>query len=206
MSDEPPVPLAETPKQITKEPILIEQENKKYFLNIEINDNFINFRINEEGVFPTIYFSRNLSIKDIQELHKSFYGLNSCQEFLEYIRELAVKEELIIKKNENNLSINFKVLYLLKTSSIEIFLNKEKVEINDTIKEICNEINLMRDKLKKLEESSENKEQPNILIEEMKNMQDLKKENQKLIEEIRILKEDINELKQIKDEFKLLMN
>jgi hypothetical protein len=126
MSDEPPVPIAETPKEITKEPILLEQENKKYFLIIEIIDNSIRFRVNEEGVFPTIYFSRNLSLKDIQELHKSFYGLNSCQEFLEYIRELAVKEELIIKKNDDNLSINFKVLYLLKTSNIEIILDLEK--------------------------------------------------------------------------------
>ena len=31
MSDEPPVPIAKTPKQVTKEPILIEQEKKDIF-------------------------------------------------------------------------------------------------------------------------------------------------------------------------------
>ena len=210
MSDEPPVPIAETPEKITKEPILIEQENKKYFLNIEIKDNCISFRVNEEGVFPTVYFSRNLSLKDIQELHKSFYGLNSCQEFLEYIRELAVKEELTIKNNNDNLSINFKVLYLLKTSNIEIILGFEKVEINDTIKDICNEIILMRDKIKNLEDNSdkktedENKEQNNKLIEEIKNNQNLRKENKKLVEEIKALKEEVNELKKIKDDLKTI--
>ena len=210
MSDEPPVPIAETPEKITKEPILIEQENKKYFLNIEIKDNCISFRVNEEGVFPTVYFSRNLSLKDIQELHKSFYGLNSCQEFLEYIRELAVKEELTIKNNNDNLSINFKVLYLLKTSNIEIILGFEKVEINDTIKDICNEIILMRDKIKNLEDNSdkktedENKEQNNKLIEEIKNNQNLRKENEKLVEEIKALKEEVNELKKIKDDLKTI--
>jgi len=207
MSDEPPVPIAETPKQVTKEPILIEQENKKYFLIIEIEDNSINFRVNEEGIFPIEHFSRKLSLKDIQELHKSFYGLNSCQEFLEYIRELAVKEELIIKRNEDNLSINFKVLYLLKTSNIEIFLNLEKKEIKDTIKDICSEINLMRGKVKQFEEKieknieDENKEQNNKLIEEIKN---LKEENINLVEEIKTLKEEINGIKQIKDELKII--
>jgi len=207
MSDEPPVPIAETPQKITKEPILIEQENKKYFLNIEIIENSISFRVNEEGVFPNEYFSRNLSLKDIQELHKSFYGLNSCQEFLEYIKELAVKDELIIKRNENNLSINFEVLYLLKTSNIEIFLCLEKVEINDTIKEICNEINQMREKVKKLEENiekkieDENKDQNNKLIEEIKN---LKEENIKLVEDIKALKVEVNGIKQIKDELKII--
>ena len=207
MSDEPPVPIAETPKEITKEPILLEQENKKYFLIIEIIDNSIKFRVNEEGVFPTIYFSRKLSLKDIQELHKSFYGLNSCQEFLEYIRELAVKEELIIKKNDDNLSINFKVLYLLKTSNIEIILDLEKKEINDTIKDICNEITLMRDKVKKLEDDTDkkfedaNKEQNNKFIEEIKN---LKEENKNLVEEIKTLKEEFNGIKQIKDELKTI--
>jgi len=157
MSDEPPVPIAETLQKITKEPILIEQENKKYFFNFEIRENFISFRVNEEGVFPNEYFSRNLSLKDIQELHKSFYGLNSCHEFLEYTKELAVKDELIIKRNEDNLSINFEVLYLLKTSNIEIFLCLEKVEINDTIKEICNEINQMRENVKQFKEKIEKK-------------------------------------------------
>ena len=148
-----------------------------------------------------------MSLKDIQELHKSFYGLNSCQEFLEYIRELAVKEELIIKKNDDNLSINFKVLYLLKTSNIEIILDLEKKEINDTIKDICNEITLMRDKVKKLEDNidkkfeDENKEQNNKLIEEIKN---LKEENKNLVEEINTLKEEFNGIKQIKDELKTI--
>jgi len=211
MSDEPPVPIAETPEKITKEPILIEQENKKYFLNIEIKDNSINFRVNEEGVFPNTYFSRNLSLKDIQELHKSFYGLNSCKEFLEYVRELAVKEELIIKRNEDNLSINFQVLYLLKTSNIEIILDLEKGEISDTIKDICNEITLMRNKVKELEDNidkkteDDNKEQNNKLIEEIKNIENLKEENKKLIEEIKALKEEVNGLKQIKDEHKKLL-
>ena len=31
MSDEPPVPIAETPEKISKEPILIEQEIKNIF-------------------------------------------------------------------------------------------------------------------------------------------------------------------------------
>ena len=209
MSDEPPVPVAETPKEITKEPILIEQVNKKYFLIIEISGNSINFRVNEDGVFPNVYFSRNLSLKNIQELHKSFYGLNSCQEFLEYIRELAVKEELIIKRNEDNLSINFKVLYLLKTSNIEIILSLEKREINDTIKDICNEINLMRNKVEKFEKNiekkidNENKEQNNKILEEIKN---IKEENKKLVDEINILKVKVNGLKQIKDEHKKTIN
>ena len=207
MSDEPPVPIAETPKVITKEPILIEQDNKKYFLVIEIVDNSFYFRVNEEGVFPTVYFSRNLSLKDIQELHKSFYGLNSCQEFLEYIKELAVKEELIIKRNEENLSINFKVLYLLKTSNVEIFLNLEKKEVNDTIKDICNEINLMREKTEKFEKNIEKKiddeikEQNNKFVEEIKN---LKEENKKLLDEMKTLKEEVNELKKIKDDLKTI--
>ena len=207
MSDEPPVPIAETPKVITKEPILIEQDNKKYFLVIEIVDNSFYFRVNEEGVFPTIYFSRKLSLKDIQELHKSFYGLNSCQEFLEYIKELAVKEELIIKRNEENLSINFKVLYLLKTSNVEIFLNLEKKEVNDTIKDICNEINLMREKTEKFEKNIEKKiddeikEQNNKFVEEIKN---LKEENKKLLDEMKTLKDEVNGIRQIKDELKTI--
>ena len=69
-------------------------------------------------------------------------------------------------------------------SNIEIFLNLEKKEIKDTIKDICSEINQMRKKVKQFEEKiekkseDENKEQNNKLIEEIKNV---KEENINLV-------------------------
>ena len=55
-----------------------------------------------------------MSLNEIKGLHNLFQGLNSCCEFLDYIKTLIQKNKLTIKKENNKISINIIVEYLFK--------------------------------------------------------------------------------------------
>ena len=135
--DEAPIPTPDMFSKTNKdesESLIIEQDNKKYILNIEIKVDSINFKVIEEGTLSLIYFTRKMNLKEIKDIHKEFYGLNSLNEFLDYLKVLYENKELTINKTKDNMSINFKVIYLLKTSIVEIPLYLEKENTENIIK------------------------------------------------------------------------
>ena len=212
--DEPPVPTVtpegnEKPIQDLLESLKIEQNKKIYCLNIKVNNDFINFNITEDVPLPTLNCLKKLSLKDIKDLHKAFYGLNSCYEFLDYIKVLIKTKKVLIQEKEDNLSINLEVQYLFKTSIVEIPFDIEKINIDNSIKGIIKELLLMKEKMKKYEENNlnnqlsennienKNKEDINNLKEELNRLKEeikkLKEENKKLVEDIQKIKEGTNE-------------
>ena len=135
----------EKPNQDLSELLKIEQGKKNYILDIKLTIDFITFSINKEDSLPTLYFSKKMSLKDIKDIHKAFYGLNSCNEFLDYIKVLSENKKLSIIEKDENISINLEIIYLFKTSNIEIILNLEKINNDKSIVDIFKELSFIKE-------------------------------------------------------------
>ena len=78
-----------------------------------------------------------MTLKEIkEETDNLFLGLNSCQEFSDYIKALSETKNLSIIKKEDKLCLNFRVEYLLKKHFVEIDLFQEKKELDFIIREL----------------------------------------------------------------------
>ena len=173
-----------------KESIKIEQENKKYLLEVKIISEMMTLTLSNIEEFEYFSYARKFTLKEIKEIHQVFMGLNSCKEFLEFLKGLSEIKKLSIKQKENKLNIEFEIEYLLKKKAIEIELFPEKIQFELVIKELCNEIKEIKEKIK-----NDNKtELINSLGNENK---ELKKEIDILKEENIRLKEEINQIKNI---------
>ena len=171
-----------------KESIKIDQENKKYLLEIQISSDTITLTLT--NIEEVASYSRQLSLKEIKEIHQVFMGLNSCKEFSEFLKSLLEIKKLLIDKKENGIYIHFEVEYLLKKKIVDIELFPEKINYECVIKGLLQEINLIKEKIK-----DDNK------MELMKNLEnenkELKKEIDNLKKENTNLKEEINQIKNV---------
>ena len=103
-----------------KESIKIEQENKKYLLEVKIISEMMTLTLSNIEEFEYFSYARKFTLKEIKEIHQVFMGLNSCKEFLEFLKGLSEIKKLSIKQKENKLNIEFEIEYLLKKKTIEI--------------------------------------------------------------------------------------
>jgi len=116
---------APTPKDIT-ESLKIEQDNKKYILLIKIQGDKMTLIVSEPDEIGSPNFIKKMTLQEIKETHKQFLGLNSCNEFSDYIKALLERKKLSIIKKEDQLYINLSFEYLFKQVSFNIILSLEK--------------------------------------------------------------------------------
>ena len=188
----------EKPNEEISESLKIEQNKKIYFLNIKIEKNTLTFIISEEGALPAIYYTKKMTLKGIKEIHKAFFGLNSCNEFLDYIKMCVENKKIFIKEKDDNITISLEVWYLFKTSFIEIILNLENINSEKVIKGIIKELVLIKDQIKILESNSINEK----LNEEIKSLNNIKEENKKLLDEVKKLNEEVKTIKDLNEKNK----
>ena len=195
--DLPPCPKVETKGNLNiSESLNIIQENKSYILTINIEENTITFIIKEDKSLINIYYNKTMYLDDIKQLHKAFYGLNSCDEFFDYIKKLIENKNLFIKENEENLTINFEVIYLFQKSIVEISLNQQKINNENIVNNIITELLLIKEQINNMENNQKDK---NIESNDKEEINNLK-------EEINKLKEEIIDLKKIKDDNKKMID
>ena len=179
---------APIPQEIT-ESLNIEQDNKKYILIIKIQGEEMSLVLSEPEVIGNPTFIKKMTLKEIKEkeTHNLFLGLNSCNEFSDYIKALVERKKLSIIKKDENYCITFNVEYLFKNHTVEFFLSPEKKNTDEIIKDLCKEVNCLKEKIKILENKNtngdENKELKNII-------DNLKKDNENLGREVKNLKEE----------------
>ena len=174
-------------------------------MNIEIEDDLMIIKTSiKENIGTTIY-NLKLSLQEIKQLHKTLTILNTCKDFYDYLKLLSENKQLNININDNKLSINFFVEFLLKKELIELNLFPEKIDLNIIIKDICNELNLIKDKVKNLEENKNKKEkekekEQKIFEEKVNNLEKenilLKKNYDRQNNEIKVLKEENKNIKE----------
>ena len=108
------------------ETLTIEQDNKKYKLNIKIQGEKMTLVLSALEEIGNITFIKIMELKDIKEIHGYFSGINSCNQFCNYLKGLLENNKLSITKKEGNLSLNFTVDYLFEKQSIELILLPQK--------------------------------------------------------------------------------
>ena len=210
--------MEEAPPLCTKlpQPILeqinIEQDKINYLLTAKIEEDSITLNISEQNEKDYLFYTRTMKLNEIKDIHKVFYALNSCNDFYDYIKTLKEQNKLSIKKINNNLSINFFVEFLFKKELTEIILFPEKKKLDLIVKDVINELYIIKNKLNYFENNYLKKEKNDLLEQIIKDkikqqldninnkINHLEKENISLKNEIKILKDEIQKLKIEKEE------
>ena len=206
-------PLEESEETEIKESLKIEQDNKNYLLDIIIKGEIIIFKVSELGELYSSKFSEKMSLKEIRqkEPQQLFSGLKSCKEFLDYLKTLSEMKRLSIIKKEEQLYINFTAEYFVKKYNIEFELFPEKMNLELIIKDICDEIKLIKNKINV---GNQNINTNNDLEDKIKDLIDihnkdinsLKKENETLKNEIINLKNQNESLIEQINKINIILN
>ena len=189
------------------ESINIENDNKKFLLIIKSSNESITFIASEPEDIGSSKYLRKMSLKEIKEkeTHNLLIGLNTCGEFSDYLKALSEMKKLLLIKKEDKINMIFTVEYLLKKHDIEIDLFPEKINIDEIIKELCKEVNGLKEEVKNLKKGvninleKENKELKNS-IEQLKN------ENINLKNEIKEIKKILEPINKKFQEDKIIIN
>ena len=125
--DEAPLPTMFTPKEAITESFEIKQDKDNYKLNINVfNIDIVLNLFDEKDLMKE--FEKKLTLNELKEMHKIFLVLNSCKDFVDYIKALIDNKKLsIIKNSENKITIELTVEYLFKQNIIKIDLNPKKI-------------------------------------------------------------------------------
>ena len=178
--DEAPLPTMFTPKETITESFEIKQDKDNFKLNINVfNQDIILNLLEEKNLMKE--FEKKLSLNELKEMHKIFLVLNSCKDFVDYIKALIENKKLAIKKSsENKVIIELTVEYLFKQNIIKIDLNPKKINLELITQDLYKKVIGLEINYK------------NIVQENHK----IKEENENLKKEIQKMKEEINTLKE----------
>ena len=125
--EDAPLPTTMTPKEIFSESFEIKQNENNYKLNIQIINQDIILNLSEKSELMKEYENK-LTLEELKQMHRLFLALNSCQEFVDYLKALIENKKIEVKNNNNNLMfIELEVEYLFKKNIIKIDLFQKKI-------------------------------------------------------------------------------
>ena len=179
------------------EPIIIMQNNVKYNLNIESQNNKITFSIYNNEQFPCFYYTKKISLKELKD------SIKGNDEFMDknfdiynYFKNLSNDKKLNIKKDKN--------IILLIISSVDlnghevsgvIQLSPRKNDINMTINDIYIELKYLKEKIKDIDSlKNENKILKGKIEAQDKEIKYLKNKINNISNKSVIIKEDESEM------------
>ena len=157
-------------------PIQIEQNGIKYDLSIESKEDMITFSISDKAQLPYACYIRTFSLKEIKELNKAFYLLNSIKNFYDYLKSLSDGKKLNIKKSYDTITIILLVEILLEKQNIEIDLFQVKQDKDSYMQNILLELHDKKRMVNCLEK--ENKELKKEIETLRKEDEELKEKNE----------------------------
>ena len=187
----------ETEELINFAPIKIEQNEIIYNLTIENKENMITFSINDKNQFPSVNYIKSILFKEIIGLNLEFKNLNSPNDFYDYLKLLSDNKRINIKKGKNKISIILFADIALEQQIIEIELFQAKKNIDSNIKEICEELLYIRNKIKEIDYLEDFKTK---IYEKIKEIDILKNQNKNFIIEIDNLKNQNKDFKKVIEE------
>ena len=157
-------------------PIQIEQNGIKYDLSIETKEDMITFSICDKSQLPYASYIRILSLKEIKELNKAFYLINSSKNLYNYLKSLSDDKKVIIIKSNDAITIILLVEILLKKQNIEVDLFQVKQDKDSYMQNILLELKDKKRLLNCLE--VENKELKKEIEALRKGNEELKETNE----------------------------
>ena len=140
----------ETDNIIDYEPIKIKQNEIEYNLNIKSKGDMITFSINIKNQLLYDNYIRKMKFHNIKELHKAFNSLKSYNNFYEYLKTLSDNEKLGVKKYNDKISLIIYLEVSSKQENIEIDLFIGKQDLDFNMQIISKEINNLKKENEKL--------------------------------------------------------
>ena len=201
--EEAPLPTKITPKEEIFESLEINQDKSNYKLNIKIIDQDITLNLIDQKELITQY-EKKLTLNELKQMHRVFLPLNSCQEFVDFLKALTENNKLLIKGiSENKIYIELNVEYLFKKNTIIIDLFQKKFNFKLIAQDLYMKFSSLIENFKSLELNYKNILQENKNIKEENNnikieIEKLKEENKNQKEKIIELEKDIKEIKMSK--------
>ena len=193
--EEAPLPTTITPKEEISESFEIKQDKYNYKLNIKIveQDIILNL-INQKEIMKD--YEKKLSLDELKKMHRVFFALNSCKEFVDYLKALIENNKLSIRGfDENKIYIELNVEYLFKQNTIMIDLLQKKFNFQLIIQDLYTKYSFLEENYKNILQEKENiKEENNNIKNEMAKLKD---ENKEQKEKIINLEKDINLCKEL---------
>ena len=179
------------------EPIIIMQNDVKYNLNIESQNNKITFSIYNNEQFPNFYYTKKISLKELKDSIKgNDEFMNKNFDIYNYFKNLSNDKKLNIKKDKN--------IILLIISSVDlnghevsgvIQLSPRKNDINMTINDIYIELKYLKEKIKDIDSlKNENKILKGKIEAQEKEIKYLKNKINNISNKSVIIKEDESEM------------
>ena len=179
------------------EPIIIMQNDSKYNLNIESQNNKITFSIYNNEQFPNFYYTKKISLKELKDSIKgNDEFMNKNFDIYNYFKNLSNDKKLNIKKDKN--------IILLIISSVDlnghevsgvIQLSPRKNDINMTINDIYMELKYLKEKIKDIDSlKNENKILKGKIEAQDKEIKYLKNKINNISNKSVIIKEDESEM------------
>lgn len=124
MENRPPLKIStitpESPESSTS--IKIEKDNQIFLLIIEYDKSNIILKITEENNLSNLLYSKTMTLSYIKAIHKLFSGINTTQDFIDFINAAYEYKKLSIEIKEDKLIINIISEYLFKKENVEIIL------------------------------------------------------------------------------------
>ena len=154
--EDAPLPTILTPKETITESFEIKQDKYNYKLNINVYNQDIALNLLDEKDLMKEY-EKKLSLNELKQMHKIFLGLNSCKDFVDYMKALIENNKLSIKKNsENKVTFELTVEYLFKQNIIKIDLNKKKINFELIAQDLYKKLSGLVQENHKIKEENEN--------------------------------------------------
>ena len=154
------------PKIINKKEYELNFNNIKYNLQIQSDLKYIYFRLIElkENKIPLSYYKNKFDLKEIIYLLKVYPELyNDLNKIMELLNLSYINNKLQLSIKNNNINIIVKIISGYTEIECPIKLNEEKININDKIELILNDIIYLRHNKNKLLTNAKLLEIENIL-------------------------------------------
>ena len=182
--------------------------NEEYELIMNINNIYIEFKLMKKNIICPYYYKQKYDLENINKLLYTFF--NEIKDVYNFYDKILIKNKVKLILIEDKINLNFKNIINLD-NEIEINLEFKKIKINkdDILYNLINEVNILKNKLN---ENKENKMKEYINNKDNEIKNEIIKENKKIIEEkINIIdnkyKEKINEIKkEYEDKIKEFQN
>ena len=195
--DDDPLPMIVTLKEEISESFEIKQDKNNYKLDIKIINQDIIFNLKDQKEL-ILEYEYKFTLDEIKQMNKAFLALDSCQEFLDYLKALIKNNKLSIKgKAENKIYIELSVEYFLKQNTIIIDLFQKKINFELIAQDLYEKFSSLTENFKILELNYKN-----ILQEDKK----IKEENNNMKNEIEKLKNENKENKENTNQKKTIIN
>ena len=142
-----PLPIITPQKSELVLSLEIKQNEEKYIFKIIKEEGQIILSISKLDKLPYKNYIKKLNLREIKDIHKLFFMINSSDEFIDYIKASYENKKLIIKEDNQKLFLNINVEYLFKSEIIEIPLLEKETNLNEFSEEIFKEISKIKEKI-----------------------------------------------------------